>query len=141
MLSYCEYPEPVIASYLKAVRALPVPPETDDVLVNLRAASRRGGLRRRLANTVAVVGLTASTWLSLTSSTWTVQDRRAKAAYRSLLAELKKRGWTPDARQRVAYGLTALRCREMTGANGERLYAMTMERAVPRNSIGWHSPS
>jgi hypothetical protein len=139
MLKYCEYPEPVIASYLQAVRALPVPPETDDVLAHLLAGSERAGLRRQLVNAVALVGLTASTWLTLTSATWTVQNQAAKAAYRSLLAELEKRGWTPEARQKVAYGLSALRGREMTGASGERLYAMTMERVVPRNSIGWHS--
>lgn len=132
-----EYPEPVIAAYLQAVRALPVP--MDDLV---RAAQSREWRSRqrwwiRLMHWCILWFVDATFRLSIASATLTVDDPSAKAAYRSLLLELKRRGWPSEARLRVVHGLYALRGCDVHGASGDRLYKRSMESVVPRESIGW----
>lgn len=139
MVKYREYPEPVIAAYLRSVRSLPVEHDPEDLLSATRARIGSGSLRRRVVDLVAVGVLTGCAWLTLRSSTVTVSDVQANAVYRDLWRELKRRGWDLTARQNVAYGLNALRYRDIAGECAERLYSGTMERRIPRSSIGWQS--
>ena len=138
MTRYCEYPEPIIAAYVQSVRSLPVPVDVADLSAAFIERSRTVPLRAKVALRFASWVVAATVRLSIVSATWTVSDHRAKIAYRSLLNELQNRGWPAASRQRVVHGLNALRGRKMTGAGRERLYNLSMERFVPRSTIGWH---
>ncbi len=137
MTPYREYPDPVIATYLQIVRALPVPPSDAARLAHVVDWRNQQRVWTRIIHRCVTWPAAATVRLSIACATWTVKDSSAKAVYRSLLTDLRKRGWPTESLLYVVHGLTALRSRDITGASGARLYKITMESVVPRETIGW----
>lgn len=137
MTPYREFPDPVIATYLQTVRALPVPTTVARRRAHVDDWRSQQRVWTKIIHRCVTWLVAATVRMSIASATWTVKDPSAKAVYRSVVTELRKRGWPNESTLQVVNGLTALRSRDITRASGDRLYRTSMESIVPRETIGW----
>lgn len=131
-----EYPDAVVASFLKRVRSIPAEADEPTWASRRRAVLQVDGWTRRAIG-LAALGLHAATLSFIsTSSLWFVRSPNARAAYRSLFRDLRKAGWGLERRASIAYALCAIRSRTV-GESAMRLYERTMQSRISRQSLGW----
>lgn len=123
-------PDQVIESYLATVLQLPT---------SAMDASWSAGRVRPMHVRATVLALVARgfAWQAEWMLLRTTPAGAARARYRTWLRALRHAGWRLEARAAVVRGLRALQIRAQRPAAATWLYERTMERHIPRATIGW----
>ena len=131
-----EYPDPVVASFLSRVRLLAAEPDEPSWAERRRRVFQADGWKRRVIGLVALALNATLLDFIVAQHTWLVGSRKAWIAYRALFSDLRRAGWGRERLAPIAQGLYAVRNRR-GGTKVVRLYDLTMQSRIPRQSIGW----
>lgn len=131
-----EYPDPVVASFLSRVRLLAAEPDEPSWAERRRRVVQADGWKRRVIGLAALALHAASMGFIVAYNTWLVGSREARIAYRGLFRDLRRAGWGRERLAPIAHALYAVRNRR-GGPKLVRLYEMTMQSRIPRQSLGW----
>lgn len=131
-----EYPDPVVASYLARVRLLAAEPDEPSWAERRRRVFQADGWKRRVIGLMALALNAAVMDFIVAQHTWLVGSREAWIAYRALFRDLRRAGWGRERLATIAQGLYAVRNRR-AAARVVRLYDITMQSRIPRQSLGW----
>lgn len=130
----CEYPDPVVAAYMRRVQALtPNARATLGEPVWPRVRKLHWFFIPKLLYYWSMAALMAHGAVVAATRT---DDSEARVAYQLFWNQLRKNKWSLVTRGKVAWGLLAVRSRANDATGAVRLYRR-METLIPRASIGW----